>query len=403
MVVLILANDITEHLEMEVKLLESERLFYTLVNHSPVGIFRTDAQGKTIYVNPSWCELSGMDEQSALGDGWLKAVVPDDMQTVRYNWNVSVDNQKPSQAEYRFIRTDGSIVWVMGMTIPEYNMHKKLVGYIGTIIDITQRKQAELELARSHVQIEKYNRELKYAKEKAEESDRLKSAFLANMSHEIRTPMNGILGFSELLQESETDKERLEYIRIIHESGNRLMNIISDLIDISKIEAGQVTILNQMVDAEELMKELLDFFKLEAERKGLRIGYTRELPEGTTILRMSTDKLKINQILTNLIKNALKFTNQGEVYFGYKLEKDKVIFHVRDTGIGVPVEMRDKIFGRFIQAEQSRTRNHEGAGLGLSISKAYAEMLGGNLWLDETYRNGALFYFDVPYHPDNTL
>jgi len=397
---LILANDITEHLQMEIKLLESERLFYTLVNYSPVGIFRTDAKGDTIYVNPQWCQLSGIDEQSALGNGWLKAVMPDDIQTVKYNWNVSVETQQPSRAEYRFVRPDGTIVWVMGMTIPEYNMHQKIVGYIGTIIDITQRKQAELELARSHKQIEKYNRELKQAKEKAEESDRLKSAFLANMSHEIRTPMNGILGFSELLQESETDTERLEYLKIINESGNRLMNIISDLIDISKIEAGQVTIHKQKVDAEELMKELLAFFKPEAEKKGLKISYTRNRGDRTNIV-FNTDKLKLNQILTNLIKNALKFTKEGEITFGYSHKDDRILFYVRDTGIGIPNEMRDKIFGRFIQAEHARTRNHQGAGLGLAISKAYVHMLGGDIWLEKNNEQGSLFFFDLPFETED--
>lgn len=399
---LILANDITEHLEMEVKLLESERLFHTLVNHSPVGIFRTDAEGKTIYVNPQWCKLSGIDKQSALGYGWLKAVMPEDIQTVKYNWNISVENQQPSQAEYRFVRPNGKVVWVMGMTIPEYNMHQKLVGYIGTIIDITQRKQAELELARSHKQIEQYNRDLKLAKDKAEESDRLKSAFLANMSHEIRTPMNGILGFSELLQESETNSERLEYIRIIHESGTRLMTIISDLIDISKIEAGEVTIYKQQVDVEELMKELLDFFVPEAEKKGLKINYTSDRKNDSSI-QINTDKLKLYQILTNLIKNALKFTHEGEINFGYTIKDNRIIFYVKDTGIGIPKEMQDEIFERFIQAEQTRTKNHEGAGLGLAISKAYVEMLGGEIWLERNNEDGALFFFNLPYESGDLI
>ena len=399
---LVLASDITEHLEMEIKLLESERLFHTLVNHSPVGIFRTDANGSTIYVNPKWCELSGMNEMEALGNGWQKAVMPEDIQTVRYNWNLSVETHKPSHAEYRFVHPDGSIVWVMGMTIPEYTTNQKLIGYIGNIIDITQRKQAELELARSHKQIEEFNRELMLAKEKAEESDRLKSAFLANMSHEIRTPMNGILGFSELLQEAETNKERLDYIRIIHESGNRLMNIISDLIDISKIEAGQVTIQKQSTDLEVLMLDLLDFFRHEAEKKGLKIGFIRDI-DGKSTIRLNTDKVKLYQIMSNLIKNALKFTKYGEVSYGYSLKNNRIIFHVQDTGIGIPAEMRDKIFERFIQAEQTLTRNHEGAGLGLAISKAYVEMLGGSIWLEPDSRQGTVFCFDLPYHPEVTM
>jgi len=212
--------------------------------------------------------------------------------------------------------------------------------------------------------------------------------------------MNGILGFSELLQESETDTERLEYLKIINESGNRLMNIISDLIDISKIEAGQVTIHKQKVDAEELMKELLAFFKPEAEKKGLKISYTRNRGDRTNIV-FNTDKLKLNQILTNLIKNALKFTKEGEITFGYSHKDDRILFYVRDTGIGIPNEMRDKIFGRFIQAEHARTRNHQGAGLGLAISKAYVHMLGGDIWLEKNNEQGSLFFFDLPFETED--
>lgn len=245
------------------------------------------------------------------------------------------------------------------------------------------------------IERKKMIQDLVAAKEKAEESDRLKSAFLANMSHEIRTPMNGILGFAELLKEPRlSGKEQKMFIEIIEKSGERMLNIINDLINISKIESGQMDIHISVTNINEQLLFLYNFFKLEASQKKLKliINYPQS---GNTVL-VQTDKEKVYAILTNLIKNAIKFTEKGKIEFGYEVAVDKLVFHIRDTGIGIPENKQKTIFERFVQASSGMSSVYEGAGLGLSISKAYVEMLGGEIWLESEQGRGTSFFFTLP-------
>jgi PAS domain S-box-containing protein len=233
------------------------------------------------------------------------------------------------------------------------------------------------------------------AKDRAEESDRLKSAFLANMSHEIRTPMNGILGFAELLKQPKlTGEEQQMFVEIIEKSGERMLNIINDLINISKIESGQMDILYSDTNINEQLDYLFNFFKLEAKQKDLKLIVSHPLPKIES--EISTDKEKLYAILTNLIKNALKFTKEGSIEFGYKVDGNQLVFFVKDTGIGVPENKRESIFERFVQANSGMSSVYEGAGLGLSISKAYVEMLGGKIWVESKQGAGTCFYFTLP-------
>ena len=247
---------------------------------------------------------------------------------------------------------------------------------------------------------------LKKAKEKAEESDRLKSAFLANMSHEIRTPMNGILGFTELLEDSDFSvKEKTEFISNIRKSGDRLLNTVNDIIDISKIETGLVKIALQEINVNEQIKNFCQFFKLEAEAKGVELTYSNSLQEEPVIIK--TDENKFGSILTNLIKNAIKFTDEGSIQVGYEIIRkghtDFMRFFVKDTGIGIPASRQEAIFNRFVQADIGNTRAFQGSGLGLAISKSYVEMLGGELWVESVEGNGSKFYFTLPYHKTETV
>jgi len=236
------------------------------------------------------------------------------------------------------------------------------------------------------------------AKEKAEESDRLKSAFLANMSHEIRTPMNGILGFTSLLQEPNlTGSEQQKYIEIIQKSGVRMLNTVNDIIDISKIEAGQVELSHSEVNITDHLKELHSFFKPEAIKKGIDLLLKTSVKD--THCKIVTDFEKFNSIVTNLIKNAIKFTNEGFIEYGYhtknKNEYLELEFYVKDTGIGIPKDRQQAIFERFIQADINDKLAHQGSGLGLAISKAYAEMLGGKIWVESEEGKGSCFYFTI--------
>lgn len=236
------------------------------------------------------------------------------------------------------------------------------------------------------------------SKEKAEEGDRLKTAFLQNMSHEIRTPMNGIMGFMELLNEpGVTDDEKSKYIGIMKMSGQRLLNTINDIIEISKIESGQAKVQISTVSVEELMKYHLDFFNKQVYEKGLTLTIGESITGDRALIK--SDKHILFSILTNLVNNAVKFTQKGSIEIGNRIENNTLMFYVKDTGTGIPAERHNAIFERFIQADMNITRPHEGSGLGLAIVKAYIQMLGGKIWLESEVEKGSIFYFSVPYKP----
>jgi signal transduction histidine kinase/ligand-binding sensor domain-containing protein len=246
--------------------------------------------------------------------------------------------------------------------------------------------------------VDERTKELLKAKNKAEESDRLKTAFLQNMSHEIRTPMNGILGFLGLLQEPDLETaDKNHYIDIMKESGQRLLHTINDIIEISRIESAQIVIHYAEVNIMEIMDIHLHFFKLQAEKKGLQLKLSAQI-QGEKAM-VETDKNILNGILTNLINNAIKFTHTGTVEFGNYLEENSMVFYVKDTGTGIPADRREAIFDRFVQADQSHTRSHEGSGLGLSIVKAYVEALHGKIWVESEVGKGSAFFFSLPYKP----
>ena len=268
--------------------------------------------------------------------------------------------------------------------------------------DITDMHVLEIISNQISISLErkKAEEELKSALEKAQESDRLKSAFLTNMSHEIRTPMNGILGFTGLLKAPQlTGDEKEKYIQVIEKSGGRMLNTINDIIDISKIEAGQAEVVNSEVSVNEILKELYIFFNSEAQSKGLELNYKPTLSDKEAII--VTDIHKLEGILTNLIKNAIKFTKHGNISFGYSLIKENNIeeleFFIKDTGIGIPSDRISAIFNRFEQADIEDTQVFEGSGLGLAISKSYAEMLGGNISATSVEGIGSTFVFSIPY------
>jgi signal transduction histidine kinase/CheY-like chemotaxis protein len=242
-------------------------------------------------------------------------------------------------------------------------------------------------------------KKLKVAKQRAEESDNLKSAFLANMSHEIRTPLFGVLGFTELLKDKNLSEEvKANYIEVILNSGNHLLSLINDIIDLSKIESGVFTLHTEAVNVDEMLTDLYEFFidnKYIRERN-LELKLANELREESVIIE--TDRKRLKQVLTNLIGNAIKFTLQGEVEFGYKqIGEKEILFFVRDTGIGIAEDQHKKVFDRFIQVDNRETsRQFEGTGLGLAISKALVEQAGGKMWLESELNCGSLFSFTLP-------
>ena len=272
---------------------------------------------------------------------------------------------------------------------------------------------ANQELTFQNTEKEKRAVELIKAKEHAEECDRLKSAFLANMSHEIRTPMNGILGFADLLREPGlSGEEQQKYIDIINKSGVQMLNIINDIVDISKIESGLMEVDIREVNINEKIENIYTFFKPEVEKKGMHIHFHNSLQ--TDEVNIKTDPHKLYAILTNLVKNAIKFSDKGTIEFGYNLKmaspngskrasilsinQFNLEFFIKDEGIGIPKDRCEAVFHRFIQADISDKRAHQGSGLGLSITKAYVEMLGGKIWIESEKGKGSAFYFTIPYN-----
>ena len=266
---------------------------------------------------------------------------------------------------------------------------------INMMVDDIRKKQ---ETEEENERINNLNEQLKIAMEKAKESDRLKSAFLANMSHEIRTPMNGILGFAGLLKKpllSEGDRKR--YVDLIEKGGKRMLNLINELIDISKIESGQMDIFVSKTNVVGLLDSIYSFFEPEATAKGLNLVYEKPMALIKQPIVM-TDCEKLNTILLNLTQNAIKFTHSGEVVIGCKMKGDFLEFCVKDSGIGIPEDMLEMVFDRFSQVKDKTTSEYEGSGLGLSISKAYAEMLGGKMWVKSIEGKGSQFYFTIPHN-----
>lgn len=631
-------SDISERIKTEEALRESEFRFQLLAEVAPVGIFRTDATGYTNYVNPRWCEISKLSFEDSLGSGWLDAVHSDDKKILEKGWNEATLKKESSSTEYRFLHPDGSIVWVIGRAVPQKNKKGEIIGYIGTITDISERKKIEEALRESEERfrrlaenaddaiyriefepeirfgyvspaitrltgytpenhyddpmlsmrivhpddrhllefmmnnpdstrdlftirwirkdgkiiwteqrnvpvydgagrliaiegiarditwrkiqeeeitklsvgieqspvlvmitntkgnIEYVNRkfsevtgykkeevlgknprilksgnkppeeyaelwqtitngdewrgeflnrkrngelywesasispirnekgeitfyigvkediterkkmeeELLTAKERAEESDRLKTAFLNNMSHEIRTPLNAITGFSELLNNEGLEQSDIQqFTSVIRQSSSQLLSIIDDIVNIATIEAGQVKIIHQETNINKVFNNIFDQLKIKVREKNISLEIEKVMSDSESYV--ITDETKLTQILSNLIVNAIKFTEKGLVKYGCEIKGNDILFYVSDTGIGIPQDLHEKIFERFRQSDFSISRKYGGTGLGLSISKSYVEFLGGKIWLKSHLGEGSTFYFTIPNIPARNL
>lgn len=372
------ARDITGSREFEEKLMESEVKFRSYIEHSPVGIFIVDETGRYLDCNPSAQNLLGYTREELLNLNIIDITPYENIEKALHTFNEILTNGF-ANAELLLLRKDKSKVqvWLESVRLPAKN---RIIAYC---TDITNQKIAEQELI--------------IAKEKAEESDKLKTAFLQNMSHEIRTPLNGIIGFSNLLNSPDLCHEDIqEFTEMIKISGIRLIEIVNNILDISKIQTGQVRIEKNIVVINSIFSDVQTFFSHLAKEKNLIMNYTNQNDNNRTLF---TDETKLNQILTNLINNAVKFTKTGSIDFGYEIKGNDIEFFVRDTGIGISPEMHCQIFDRFTQAENTISRGYEGAGIGLAICRGLVELLGGKIWVVSELGRGTTFYFTLPYNP----
>lgn len=290
---------------------------------------------------------------------------------------------KKYKAEVFVITPGGGKKWISDSSLPLKDEETgKVIGSFGILFDISERKEILEHLAR--------------ATEKANESDRLKTAFVQNISHEVRTPLNAIVGFSTLICEPEQDRDQRQQFRdIINNSTDHLLEIMDNIIEISRIEAEAVTVAVNVVSLNSVMKRVYSRFSPMADEKKIILHFTTQMDANE--VRILTDGYKLLQIMTNLLSNAIKFTMAGTVEFGYKLKDEMIEFYVSDTGIGVPENHKSRIFNKFYQAETSKTRNYAGTGLGLPITKAYIELQGGKIWFTSQPGEGSTFWFTLPY------
>jgi len=365
---------------IEAQLIHEKNLFQTLARVSPMGIFRTQVDGFTTYVNPKWSELSGLSFEESLGDGWLKAVHPEDRLTLQNQWEADIKENRVSSAEYRFLRRDGSIIWVAGSAVQE-SVDNEITGYVGTITDITERK--------------KFEEELLAAKERAETSDRLKTAFMNNISHEVRTPLNGILGFGEMIAEPDvTGEEKSRYLEILNSSSDRLLKTINDFMDISLVVSRNMEVRRNSFNLNEFLVQLFNENVTRALAKKLEFNF--HTPDNCLSLQIYSDTGLLKKVFSHLLDNAIKFSSAGSIIFGYNLEKERIQFFVTDEGVGIAQDKLALIFEHFMQEDYINTRKFEGSGLGLSIAKGIVELLGGTLWVKSVKGQGSSFFFTIP-------
>jgi len=382
--ILTIFDDITEQRQTEDALRTSEDKFRSFVENANDIVYALSRDAVFTYVSPNWKDILGHDPAEVLGRRIDFFIHPDDLNRCTYFFErVLETGEKQEGIEYRVLHINNEWRWHMSNASPMKDEEGNVTAYIGIARDITDRKEVEDELVK--------------AKEAAVSANKAKSEFLANMSHEIRTPLNAVIGFSQLLQETPLSQIQEQYVDNVTSSAQALLGIINDILDFSKIEAGKLELELIKTDMYELLEQSIDIIKYAAAKKNLEVllDIEQNMPRFAVV-----DPVRLKQILANLLGNAVKFTEAGEIELKVGFEQQKKTagtfhFSVRDTGIGITDQQKEKLFKAFSQADSSTTRKFGGTGLGLIISENIAGKMGSKLNLDSTHGEGSTFYFDI--------
>ncbi len=373
-------KDITQKKLHEQELQQQRNLLKTIVDNAPIGIWIVNPDGTYPIIN-SW-----VSQNSGYGTSHF-SMTEEEVEQCRQSNSIALQADNPVETTEEVTFTDGRKHTLQIFKQKLKSINGEVIGVLGIATDVSEHKH--------------YEKALIEALEKAEESDRLKSAFLANMSHEIRTPLNGVVGFAKFLKTypDTTPQERNKFLGIISNSADHLLTLINDIIDISKVDVGLLTINPEPTNINELLAEIYSFFynaNPDLPKRGIAFNYTATLANSRAII--NCDRMRLRQVLTNLISNALKFTSKGMVEFGYQINdnSNEIQFYVTDTGIGIPMEKQNVIFQRFRQAHNDIAKQYGGTGLGLAICKSLVELMGGKLWVESKPGQGSSFFFTIP-------
>lgn len=380
--VAISALNIRQRSGTEKELKESERKYRELAIQLPQTVFELDAFGNIVFINRFGCQVFGYTpEDLKAGLNILQVVATEDKEKINGDIKLALQGD-PQVREYRLRKKDGSIFPAIAYSIPIVK-EGQTVGLRGIFLDISERKRTE--------------EKLKEAMEAAETAARAKSEFLANMSHEIRTPMNAVIGMTSLILETDLNQEQNEYLETIRNSGRALLAIINDILDFSKIEREKIELECQPIHLQSCIEEALNLISSQALEKGLKLHYK---PEGHIPEAVMGDASRVRQVLANLLSNAVKFTESGEIevqVLASELQDGsyEIRFSVKDTGIGISHETRERLFQPFSQADASTSRKYGGTGLGLAISRRLVELMGGRIWVESVEGLGSTFHFTI--------
>lgn len=374
--------DITPRVQAQKELKQSQEKYQSLVENINDVIYELDDQWTISYISPTVEAVTGYQPEYYLGKHFMDVVMQEDQATVLQEHEKLLQTHAISPFIFRIKTKNKSLVWIRISARPVVH-NGQLIGARGVAVNVTRQKAIEAELIQ--------------AKEEAEQANYLKSAFLATMSHELRTPLNAIIGFSQLMDHTVPKKEMIEMGQIIFNSGNHLLSIIESILSLTLLQSRQAKLRTEQFFLTDLQKTLQ--FYLEAElNKQNKPGLSYEFPQisHSQQIELATDKTKLTQLLTNLLGNAVKYSDKGVIRFSYTIEDQHILFCIKDEGIGIPPDKLDIVFERFRQIDDTSTRRHGGVGLGLAICKEIAELLNGHIWVESELNQGSSFFFRLP-------